>query len=432
MICGTGCGFAKPKNEAADEEARTAATRKLIYAVGFCLFFMVVEIVGGILANSLAILTDAAHLLSDVAGFGVSLFAIWASSWQATARQTYGFHRVEILGALVSMLIIWLITGILVYQAVDRIFHSAEPVDGLLMFCIATMGLLVNIVMIFILGHDHGHPGHGHSHGEDHHGHSHRENDHSQHKHGHSQNDHPRDGHGHSDGEDQAESDHFDHAHSENDHGHKHVQSGPAHEQKDIANHDHSKHAHGHDIPGDLERNHVNNEDVDGFHNAEAENSELLKDVDKVDARSSENINVRGAYLHVFGDLVQSVGVMIAGALIWFNPEWKILDLICTLLFSLLVLGTTIKMLRDILGVLMESTPREIDATMLETGLLKLENVVAVHDLHIWAITLGKTLLACHVRIAPDANSNEVLQSVIDYCKNQFNISHVTVQVERD
>jgi zinc transporter 2 len=84
---------------------------------------------------------------------------------------------------------------------------------------------------------------------------------------------------------------------------------------------------------------------------------------------SHDNINVRGAYLHALGDWIQSVGVMIAGALIWYNPNWQIIDLVCTHLFSLLVLATTIQMLRNIVEILMETTPREIDAAAVESGL---------------------------------------------------------------
>lgn len=144
-----------------------------------------------------------------------------------------------------------------------------------------------------------------------------------------------------------------------------------------------------------------------------------------------DNINVRGACLHVFGDLIQSVGVMIGGGIIWARPQWKVVDLICTLLFSVIVLGTTIKMLRDIMEILMESTPREIDVKRLENGLCKVPGVIAVHDLHIWAITMGKTLLACHVTIFSDADADVVLEKILSYCEQVFNISHVTVQVER-
>lgn len=122
---------------------------------------------------------------------------------------------------------------------------------------------------------------------------------------------------------------------------------------------------------------------------------------------------------------------MIGGALIWHKPEWKIIDLICTLIFSVVVLLTTIKMLRNILEVLMESTPREIDASKLEKGLCELDGVVAIHELHIWAITVGKVLLACHVTITPDSDADHVLDQVIRYIRREYNISHVTIQIER-
>lgn len=85
--------------------------------------------------------------------------------------------------------------------------------------------------------------------------------------------------------------------------------------------------------------------------------------------------------------------------MIWYKPKWKVIDLICTLVFSVIVLGTTTKMIRSILEVLMESTPREIDAKQLEKGLLEIREVVSVHELHIWAITVGKVLFSCMSRL---------------------------------
>jgi solute carrier family 30 (zinc transporter), member 2 len=85
------------------------------------------------------------------------------------------------------------------------------------------------------------------------------------------------------------------------------------------------------------------------------------------------------------------------GAIIWYKPEWKIIDLICTPIFSVIVLFTTIRLLQNILEVLMESTPWEINSTRLEKGLCEMDGVVVVHGLHIWAITVGKVLFACHM-----------------------------------
>ncbi|KAL5730968.1 Metal tolerance protein 1 [Ranunculus cassubicifolius] len=376
-ICaGAVCGFSDTISSSKDARERSASMRKLLIAVALCIVFMAVEVVGGIKANSLAILTDAAHLLSDVAAFAISLFSLWAAGWEATPRQSYGFYRIEILGALVSIQMIWLLAGILVYEAIDRLIHESGEVQGSLMFAVSAFGLVVNIIMAVVLGHDHGH-GHGHDHGGHDHGHSH---------------DH---GHGHS---------HDHHSHEIT------ITTSPA--KPDIEhNHNHS-HDHSHD------------------HKHDTAIAPLLEGSTK--EKKQKNVNVQGAYLHVLGDFIQSIGVMIGGAIIWYNPKLKIIDLICTLAFSVIVLGTTIKMLRNILEVLMESTPREIDVTRIEKEICDMHEVVAIHELHIWAITVGKVLLACHVKIKPDADADKVLDKVVGYIQKEFNISHVTIQIERE
>eukprot|EP01018_Ginkgo_biloba_P015563 Gb_28689 [translate_table: standard] len=398
MRCGTGCGFSDAGSRAADAKERSASIKKLWIAMILCLFFMSLEVAGGIKANSLAILTDAAHLLSDVAGFAISLFAIWASGWEATHRQTFGLFRLEILGALVSIQIIWLVAGIIVYEAVDRILHKTSAVDGKLMFVVATFGLLVNLVMIFLLGHGHSHS-HSHSHG---------------HEHGH------KDEHGH------------EHEHH-SDHNHGKVGTGVTQDTKPLLVGECSRHDpldHSHDADESFSRRWRNVENK----NLQGSTLKLDEDIETGmrEGGQHKNINVQGAYLHVLGDLIQSIGVMIVGAVIWVKPEWRVIDLICTLFFSVVVLGTTIKMLRNILGILMESTPREIDATRLEEGLRAIPGVLTVHELHIWAITVGKILLACHVTIESEANADLILQKVIEYCEMAYKISHVTVQIERE
>ena len=364
-ICGeVACGLSDAGSHSKDAKDRSASMRKLLIAVALCLIFMSVEVIGGIKANSLAILTDAAHLLSDVAAFAISLFSLWASSWDTNPRQSYGFFRVEILGALISIQLIWVLAGILVYEAIVRLIYETGEVNGFLMFIVAAFGLVVNIIMALLLGHDHDH---GHGHGE-------------------------------------------------HDHGHTHgitVSTHHHHEEhsKDDAHHDDEGHSYHQDSEDDVEP--------------------LLDKPQDGHEKKQRNISVQGAYLHVLGDCIQSIGVMIGGGIIWYKPEWEIVDLICTLIFSVIVLGTTIKMLRNIVEVLMESTPREIDATKLERGLLEMEEVVAIHELHIWAITVGKVLLACHVKIRPEANADMVLESVIDYIRREYNITHVTIQIER-
>ncbi|KAM7476584.1 hypothetical protein LguiB_023827 [Lonicera macranthoides] len=384
-ICGEApCGFSDAGTISKDAKERSVSMRKLFVAVALCVIFMSVEVFGGIKANSLAILTDAAHLLSDVAAFAISLFSLWAAGWEATPRQSYGFFRIEILGALVSIQLIWVLAGILVYEAIVRLIHDTGKVNGFLMFLVSAFGLLVNIIMALVLGHDHGH-GHGHSHG---HGHGH--------------------GHGH---------DGHDHSHSHS-HGITITTQQHHHDEEQQGVHHHHDHHHDHE-----------HDHTEPLLKESLQDKEGSKD--KQGKKKRGNINVQGAYLHVLGDSIQSIGVMIGGGVIWYKPEWKIIDLICTLIFSVIVLGTTINMLRNILEVLMESTPREIDATKLETGLCEMDEVLAIHELHIWAITVGKVLLACHVKIRPEADAELVLDKVIDYIRREYNISHITVQIER-
>ena len=97
------------------------ARRKLITASVLCLVFMVGEVVGGIMSNSLAIATDAAHLLTDFASFMISLFAIWMAARPKSQKMSFGWHRAEVLGAIVSVLMIWVVTGVLVYMAIMRL-----------------------------------------------------------------------------------------------------------------------------------------------------------------------------------------------------------------------------------------------------------------------------------------------------------------------
>ncbi|CAG7836110.1 unnamed protein product [Allacma fusca] len=164
-----------------DDELRNEfdkkARKKLWIASVLCVVFMIAEAVGGILAGSLAVATDAAHLLTDFAGFMISLFALYMAQRPATKRLSYGYHRAEVIGALTSVLLIWVVTGILVYMAVQRVIHQEFEIDAPIMLITSGVGLIVNIIMGCTL-HQHSHgPGggsHGHSHdGSGGHGHSH-------------------------------------------------------------------------------------------------------------------------------------------------------------------------------------------------------------------------------------------------------------------
>jgi len=135
-----------------------SAMRKLVFVSIICFFFMGCEFAGGWISKSLAIMTDAAHMLSDVAGFMISYVAILLGSRPASMQMTFGYHRAEILGAMASILLIW---GLLIWLLIEAIhrFFEPEQIDGEIMLITALVGLGCNIVNIFLL---HGCGGHHH------------------------------------------------------------------------------------------------------------------------------------------------------------------------------------------------------------------------------------------------------------------------------
>ena len=133
-------------NDSAHPGIDKLARKKLIIASLLCLLFMIGETVGGLLANSLAIATDAAHLLTDFASFMISLFSIWMASRPATKKMSFGYFRAEVIGALTSVLLIWVVTGILVLIAVQRLISGEYKIDAPIMLITAGIGVLVNIM----------------------------------------------------------------------------------------------------------------------------------------------------------------------------------------------------------------------------------------------------------------------------------------------
>ncbi|XP_046383417.1 zinc transporter 2-like isoform X2 [Ischnura elegans] len=302
------------RSNAVDVNAR----RKLITASILCVLFMIGEIVGGVLSGSLAIATDAAHLLTDFASFMISLFSLWVASRPPSRTMSFGWYRAEVIGALTSVLMIWVVTGVLVYLAVERVIHKTFEIDATVMLITSGLGVVVNLIMGCTLHQ------HGHSHGG---------------------------GGGHSHG------------------------SG-------------SSHSH------------------------------------------EPNINVRAAFIHVLGDFILSFGVFVAALIIYFKPSWAIVDPICTFLFSVLVLMTTITILRDVLIVLMEGMPKGVDFSQVHTTLLNIDGVVRVHNLRIWALSLDKTALSAHLAIRQNVNTQLVLAAASQEIRRSYNFFELTLQVE--
>ncbi|KAK8783488.1 hypothetical protein V5799_010145 [Amblyomma americanum] len=152
------------KNQSDEMDVDVSARRRLICASVLCLTFMLIELIGGILANSLAIATDAAHLLTDFASFMISLFSLWMGARPATKRLSFGWYRAEVIGALTSVIMIWAVTGVLVYMAIQRVISKEYNIDATIMLISASVGVVVNIIMGLALqihptgamGHSHG------------------------------------------------------------------------------------------------------------------------------------------------------------------------------------------------------------------------------------------------------------------------------------
>ncbi|CAB3401534.1 unnamed protein product [Caenorhabditis bovis] len=299
------------------ETQKGRRAERVLWAVALLsIVFIAAEFVGGIWAQSLAIMTDAGHMLSDLLSFIISIFAIRCARMPASKRLSFGYARAEVLGALTSIIILWVLTTILVVIAIERIINNEHDVDANIMLITAGVGVFFNVVMGLVL-----HFGTG---------------------------------------------------------GHSHTHGG------------HSSHGHSHD---------------------------------------GKNVNVRAALIHVIGDLVQSIGVLVAALIIKFTG-WTLADPICTFLFSIIVLFTTITVMRDIIFVLMEATPRHFDLQDIKKALSGLDGVRGVHDLHLWSIGMDMTAFSVHLALESNQRAMETVAAARSLVRRQFGVNVATVQVE--
>ncbi|XP_074753700.1 proton-coupled zinc antiporter SLC30A8 [Athene noctua] len=296
------------------------ARRKLCVASVICIFFMIAEITGEYIAGSLAVITDAAHILVDLTSFLISLFSLWLASKPPTKQFTFGWHRAEILGALMSMIIVWMVTGLLTYLASMRLLHPNYNIDATVMLITSACAVLANILLSLILHQT----GHGHSHGA------------------------------------QAR---------------ERVSAPP-------------------------------------------------------EKAALSNVSLRAAFVHTIGDLFQSISVLISALIIFFKPEYKIADPICTFVFSIFVLATTITILRDILIVLMEGTSKEFAYDAVKARILAVEKVASVHNLHLWSLTTNQTILSAHVATADTVDSQKILRDITQALFEHYSFHSITIQIE--
>lgn len=281
------------------EDTRKGNKKGLIIALFITSGIMLLEFFGGLWTNSLALLSDSGHMLSDASSLLLSLVAIWIASRPASPNKTYGFYRFEILAALFNGVTLFVIAGFIVKEAYERFLDPPSVASGSMMI-IAAVGLLANLVSAWSL-----------------------------------------------------------------------MRKG------DVKN----------------------------------------------------NVNVRGAYLHIIGDALGSVGALLAG-LIMLLFSWYIADPIISVIVALLILKSAWSVVATSVHILMEGTPMTVDQKVVKRILEDIDGVIDVHDLHIWTITSGLDSLSCHLLIEDQKNSQLILQKAIDQIKTEFKIEHTTIQIE--
>ncbi|XP_060660222.1 proton-coupled zinc antiporter SLC30A2 [Drosophila nasuta] len=341
---------------------------KILLAISLCCIFMIIEFLGGYMAGSLAIMADAAHLASDCISFVIGLVAIWLGSRPPDSRMSFGYKRFEVMGALASILGIWLLTAMLVVVAIERIYSQDFVLDVNVMMSISAIGIGINIIMMFVLHGSWfmGNNGHGHSHSHSH-GHSHNH----IHSHSHSHN----------------------HSHG---YGYREANAGSGSEE-----------GHNVVIPNGLK-------------------------AAQHDGATERNLNLRAAMIHVIGDLVQSIGVFLAAVLIKFYPSAKYADPLCTLLFSVIVIMTTVQLFRESISILLDAVPRHICLKTLHHDLASITGVKSVHHLNVWQHTSDHSVLMAHLVVDLASDSDAVLELATKLaCGSKYNIKHATIQIER-
>lgn len=276
-----------------------APADKMSLAFWLTAVIFLAEVAGGLASGSLALLSDAGHVLTDMAALGLSWYALRQADRPTDAKMTFGYHRAGILAALFNALLLLGVTVWVLVEAWRRLRHPA-PVEPLWMSISAAVGVFINLGMGLAL-------------------------------------------------------------------------------------------------------------------------------------RGSDNLNVRSAVLHMFGDMAASLGVIAAGAVIAWT-QWYPIDPMLSVAISLVIAYGAIQLARRAMRILMEGAPADVNARDVVEAILTVEGVRGVHDLHIWSIANGRNALSCHVEMDGVTTVSETQGVIreIEHRLRHLNIGHVTVQVEDD
>ena len=279
--------------------APAGGKKDLLVALAITLLMMIAEVIGGLLSNSLALLSDAGHMLTDNLALLLSFFAMTFATMPATERKTFGFYRLEILAAFVNGVVLVLISLYIIYFAYLRIINP-EHVEGKLMLIVAIIGLIANVIGAFVL----------------------------------------------------------------------------------------MKH-------------------------------------------SKSSLNIRGAYLHIVGDALSSIGVVIGGIVIIFTG-WYLIDPILSILISLVIMYGAWSLVKESVNILLESVPAHINIDKVASEIAKIDGVQEAYHIHLWTITSGVYAMSAHVLIDDQlvSRSKELIEDIQSMLSQKFNVYHSTIQLE--
>jgi cobalt-zinc-cadmium efflux system protein len=274
------------------------AKKTLSLAFFLTMIILVAELIGGYLANSLALLSDAGHVLTDIFALGLAWFATAQAERPANASKTFGYHRVSILAAMVNAVTLIVIALAILWEAWSR-FQHPQPVQPLIMFLAAGIGIAVNLSIGLGL------------------------------------------------------------------------------------------------------------------------------------RKGGDNLNIRAAVLHVFGDVGASVAVIVAGVVILLT-RWYPADPILSVGIAGLIAVGAWRILRETTDILLEAVPKDIHLADLVRDMMLVEGVQDVHDLHVWCITSGLYALSCHASIAdvPPSQSTSILRALETMLNEKYHIGHTAIQFE--
>ncbi len=274
--------------------------KNLLAAVVLNFTITIVEIIGGILSNSLALLSDAIHNLGDGLAVLLAYIAHRVSKRESNQRKTFGYKRIEILAAFVNSIVLVAICIFLIWQAVER-FQNPAPIKGVIMFSVAIVGLLANLLAVILLQSD-----------------------------------------------------------------------------------------------------------------------------------SKKNINIRAAYLHLMGDTLSSIVVILGGILIWqFEIYW--IDPLITMLISLYIMKETYMLLKDSFNILMQSSPRELNLDDIKLEVEQLDGVKNIHHVHAWSLNDQQVYFEGHIELNEDmpvSKTDELKNRIRAILHYKFHIDHTTLEVE--